>query len=314
VSGRCVVFGAGALGLAVARTLRRADRQVRVATRSGRAAAPDGVEVVAADARDRAATARACDGAEVVYHCAAAPYGQWPGTLPGIMEGIIAAAVSAGARVVYGDNLYAYGPVAGPLTEDLPYRPPGPHGRVRAEVAEALMAAHRRGTLRAAIGRASDFYGPGVRLSMVGDRVFPRALAGRPAQVLPSPDMPHTFTFIDDFADALVTLGEREEALGEVWHVPNAETVTTRRFVGMVFTQAGTTPKLRVAPRLAIMALALVNPSMRAVKERLYQTERPFVVDHSKYERAFGGTATPHPDAIQQTLDWLRTAGEKRTP
>jgi hypothetical protein len=48
---------------------------------------------------------------------------------------------------------------------------------------------------------------------------------------------------------------------------------------------------------------------MRAVKERLYQTERPFVVDHGKYERAFGATSTPHPEAIQQTLEWYRALG-----
>lgn len=76
------------------------------------------------------------------------------------------------------------------------------------------------------IGRGSDFFGPHAHLSTVGDGVFARAIAGKPAaQVLGNPDVPHTVTYIDDFARALVTLGEREEAMGEVWHVPNAETV-----------------------------------------------------------------------------------------
>ena len=244
----------------------------------------------------------------MVYHCAATPYATWPQTLPPLMDGILAGAAAAGARLVYGDNLYCYGPVSGPLTEDLPYRAAGPNGRVRAQLAEALLAAHERGTVRATIGRASDFFGPHVRVSAMGDRVFPAALAGRPAQVLPDPDVPHTYTFIDDIAAALVVLGERAEALGQVWHVPSAETVTTRRFVEVVFEQAGTAPRIRVAPKLGITVLALVNPIMRAVKERLYQTERPFVVDHGKYERAFGATPTPHPEAIQQTLEWYRAS------
>jgi nucleoside-diphosphate-sugar epimerase len=191
----------------------------------------------------------------------------------------------------------------------LPYRATGPNGRVRAQLAEALLAAHERGTVRASIGRASDFFGPHVRVSAMGDRVFPAALAGRPAQVLPDPDMAHTYTFIDDVAAALVILGEREEALGQVWHVPSAETLTTRRFVEVVFEQLGTAPRIRVAPKLGITVLALVNPTMRAVNERLYQTERPFVVDHDKYERAFGATPTPHPQAIQHTLEWYRPLG-----
>jgi len=304
-----VVFGAGPLGLAVMRALRVAGNQVRMVTRSGRAALPDGVEIMAADATDPTAVRGACQGADVVYHCAATPYATWPNTLPPLMNGIIAGAATTGARLVYGDNLYCYGPVSSPLTETLPHRPSGPNGRVRAEVAETLMAAHRAGTVRAVIGRASDFFGPHVRVSVVGDRVFPAALAGRPAQVLPNPDMPHTYTFIDDFAAALVVLGAREEAAGEVWHVPSAETVTTRRFVEMAFEQAGTSPRIRVAPKLGVIALALVNPTMRAVKERLYQTERPFAVDHTKYERAFGAATTPHPEAIRQTLDWYRLAG-----
>jgi nucleoside-diphosphate-sugar epimerase len=304
-----VIFGAGPLGLAVMRVQHRAGNQVRMVTRSGRAAVPDGVEVLAADAADHTAARRACHGTAVVYHCAATPYATWPQTLPPLMDGIIAGAAAAGARLVYGDNLYCYGPVSGPLTEGLPYQATGPNGRVRAQLAETLLAAHERGTVRVTIGRASDFFGPHVRVSAMGDRVFPAALAGRPAQVLPAPDMPHTYTFIDDFAAALVVLGEREEAMGQVWHVPSAETLTTRRFVEVVFEQAGTAPRIRVAPKLGITVLALVNPTMRAVKERLYQTERPFVVDHGKYERAFGATPTPHPEAIQQTLEWYRSLG-----
>ena len=302
-----VVVGAGPLGLAVTRALQRRGNTVRVVTRSGRAPVPEGVEVVAADATDPAASSWACQGAAVVYHCAATPYATWPKTLPPIMEGIIQGVAAAGARLVYGDNLYCYGPVAGPLTEDLPDRPTGPNGRVRAQLARTLLAAHRAGTVRATIGRASDFFGPHVRVSAMGERVFPAVLSGRPAQVLPDPDTPHTYTFVDDFAASLVILGEREAALGEVWHVPSAETLTTRRFVELVFEQAGQSPRLRVAPKLAFTALGLVNPTMRAVNERLYQTEHPWMVDHSKFEQAFGAASTPHPEAIRQTLAWYRT-------
>ena len=302
----CVVFGAGPLGLAVTSALRRRGDVVRVVTRGGQAAVPAGVEAVAADATDPAAARRACEGAAVVYHCAATPYATWPGTLPPIMEGIIQGAAAAGARLVYGDNLYSYGPVDGPLTEDLPDRATGPNGRVRAQLAETLLAAHQAGTVRATIGRASDFFGPRVLVSAMGERVFPAVLSGRPAQVLPDPDTPHTYTFVDDVAAALVTLGDHDAALGQVWHVPSAETLTTRRFVELVFEQAGQPPRLRVAPRLVFSALGLVNPTMRAVKERLYQTEQPWVVDHGKFERAFGATPTPHPEAIRQTLAWYR--------
>src|SRR6266498_449439 len=257
-----VIFGAGPLGLAVSRAVRSAGRPVRSVARGGRVAS-EGAEAVAADATDHQAARAACRDAEVVYHCAAAPYADWARLSAPLMAGIMAGAASAGARLVYGDNLYCYGPVDGPITEDLPYRATGPNERARARVAEALLAAHGRGELSAVIGRASDFYGPHVRFSIVGDRVFPAALAGRPAQVLPDADTPHTFTYIDDFAAALVNLGAHDEAAGQVWHVPSAEPLTTRQFVELVYREAGRKPRLRVVPGRALRTVALVSPTMR---------------------------------------------------
>lgn len=227
------------------------------------------------------------------------------------MAAVIGAAADAGARVVYGDNLYAYRPAPGPLTEGLAYRPKGPNARTRAVLATELMEAHASGAVDAAIGRASDFFGPHVLLSQVGERVFGHALAGKPASLLGNPDLLHTYTFIDDFAAGLITLGEREEALGEAWHVPNDETVSTREFAARVFAEVGATPRLRVLPRALLDLLAVFNPTLRAVREVVYQLEQAFVVDHSKFARAFGARPTAQEEAIRQTVTWYR---ERRPP
>lgn len=302
-----VVFGTGPLGLAVARHLAAAGKEVRLVNRGGKASAPQGVEVVAADATDLAASHTACEGAAVVYHCATGAYGRWAQFLPPLMNGIIEGASAAHAKVVYGDNLYAYGPVEGPITEDLPYHPIGTNTRTRADVANTLMGAHAAGKVRATIGRASDFYGPFARQSTAGDGMFARALAGKGAQLLGDPDTPHTYTFIDDFASGLVTLAEHEDALGEVWHIPSAETVTTRRFIEMVFAKLQRPATLNPVPKLVITLLALFVPPMAAVKETSYQREHPWVVDHSKFSHAFGSKPTPHEQAISLTLDWFRS-------
>lgn len=163
--------------------------EVRAVNSSGRADVPGGVKVVSANAADSEQAQGVCAGATVVYHCASPPYHRWPELHPPLMAGIIQGAASAGAKLVFGDNLYAYGPVDGPVTEDLPYRASGPNGRTRARIAEMLIRAHEERIVRAAIGRASDFLGPHARLSTVGDRVFGWALAGKPAQVLGNPDV-----------------------------------------------------------------------------------------------------------------------------
>jgi nucleoside-diphosphate-sugar epimerase len=309
-----VIFGSGPLGLAVARRLVSLGKGVRLVNRSGKGEGLPGAEVFAADATDPAAARRACQGARTVFHCATGSYGHWEKALPPIMNGIIEGAAAASARIVYGDNLYAYGPVDGPLREDMPYKPLGPNTTVRAEVATTLMNAHAAGKVRATIGRASDFYGPHARLSKAGDGIFARAIAGRPAQVVGNPDLRHTVTFIDDFAAALVTLSQQDRALGGVWHVPSAETVTTRRFVEMVFEQLHQPPKFQRVPGILINLLALAAPPMRAVKETMYQSVRPWVVDHSKYERAFGAQPTPHESAIEATIAWFRAGASRPSP
>ena len=303
-----VVFGAGPVGLALAHELVRPGRSVRLVTRSGRGQSIRGVERAAADASDENQAATIAQGAQVIYHAVGADYGHWAELLPPVMAGLIHAASCTGARLVYADNLYAYGPVDRPLTENLPSAATGPNGRLRAELANTLLAAHRSGTLRATIGRSSDFYGAGARLSTVGERVFGRVARRKPAQILGDPDQLHTYTFIGDFARALAVLGERDEALGEVWHVPSAPTITTRQFVELIAGQAGYRAGVQVTPSWIIRALGVVNPTMRAVAEQLYQSEQAFVVDHGKFARAFGAEPTPHAEAIQRTLEWFRTS------
>jgi nucleoside-diphosphate-sugar epimerase len=168
------------------------------------------------------------------------------------------------------------------------------------------MEAHSAGTVRATIGRASDYYGPWGRQATAGKRLFDPALAGKPTQVLGNPDLPHTFTYLGDFARGLVTLGTHEEALGEVWHLPSAETLSTRAFAELVYQVAGQPPKLRVMPSPLLTVAALFSPMLRAVKEQQYQRVAPWVVDHSKFAQAFGAKVTPHREAIAATLDWFR--------
>lgn len=306
-----VVFGAGgALGGAIVRTLAGRGKRVRGVTRHGASAKPPGVPpavpLVAADASDPAAASRACGGAAVIYHCANAPYTEWPKLFPPITDGIIEAAASSGAKLVFADNLYMYGPVRDRIHEDLRHAATGKKGILRARMAAAVMDAHASARIRATIGRASDFFGPGVHNAAMGDRVFRPALSGKTVNLLGNLDVPHTYMFIDDFAKALITLGERDEALGQVWHAPSAPPVTTRQFLDMVFALTESKPTVRVAPRALVTVMGWFNPMMREVKEMLYSWEQPYIVDDSKFERAFGRDVTSLEEAIERTVSWFR--------
>jgi nucleoside-diphosphate-sugar epimerase len=300
-----VIFGAsGGAGGAIVRELAARGKRVRAVTRSGGGDLPSGVEAVQADAADPAGARVACAGAAVVYHAINVPYPAWVETLPPVMDGLIDAAGAAGATLVYVDNLYAYGPVDRPMTEEMPPAATTRKGRLRARLAATLLAAHRAGTVRAVIGRGSDYYGPGVRQSAAGERLFPAVLSGGKAMWAGSLDQPHSLTFIDDFARVLITLGEREEALGQVWHAPPAEALTGRQFIELAFAEAGKPPKVGTVSPLMIRLVGFVNPMVRELGELVYEFESPFILDGSKYLRTFGGGPPPHREAIRATLDW----------
>ncbi len=304
-----IVFGTGPLGRWVARTLAEKGRPATLVNRSGRidGTLPEGVDMTAADATDAEAVYRVCKGARVVFHCAMPPYTQWPEKFPALTRGILEGVARAGARLVYGDNLYSYGDTGGkPLTEDLPPAATDRKGRVRAEMAALLLDAHRSGKVDVAIGRGSDFYGPLATNAALGEMFFAAVLAGKPANLFGDIDQPHTYTYIHDFGRALVILSESDRALGEVWHVPSAPAVTTREMVRRVEAELGRPVKVRPAGRLMLGLLGLFNPMVREMKEMLYQWEQPYVVDHTRFAQAFGADPTPHETAVRQTLAWYR--------
>ncbi len=303
-----VIFGTGPVGTATAKSLLKRGHQVRLVNRSGRASAPQGVEVVAADALEPAQAKKAVKGARVVYQCAQPAYTRWPEDFPPLQRAILNAAAEAGAKLVLADNLYMYGEVDGPLHEDLPYTAKTRKGKVRAAMAKEALEAHQQGKLRVAVGRASDFYGPFVKESALGERVFEPLLKGKSAGLVGDIDQPHSYTYIGDFGEALAVLGERDEADGEAWHVPNAPAQSTREVVTKAFELAGKLPKMSGMGRTMMRLGGIFIPGARETVEMMYEFEQPFVVDDGKFKRVFGDVSTPLEVGLEQTLRWFRGA------
>lgn len=172
-----------------------------------------------------------------------------------------------------------------------------------------LLSAHRAGRVEVAIGRASDFFGPGVTRSALGATVFGTAANGRIAQVMGNPDLEHSYSYAPDVAAALVTLGTQAGATGRVWHLPVAEARTTRGIVSQVYALAGRRPRVLAAGRTTLRLLGVVSPAMREYRHTLYQFSERWVVDDSEFRTAFGILATPLNDALATTTKWYHDAG-----
>lgn len=310
-----VIFGTGPLGRSVMEALVGQGQQVRMVSRSGRMEdVPAGVEVLAADVYDLEQAKAAARGAGVVYNCAAPAYSgaAWETDLPRMWGNILEAAAS-GAKLVIGDNLYIYDQAPGPIREDRPLQATTRKGRARIRVVQAMLEAHAQGRVQVTLGRGADFFGPyATQQSHLGSRVFPALLEGKPVQMLHRLDIPHTFTYIEDFGKALVTLGQREEALGQAWHVPNAPTQTPGEVLELAAKLAGQPLRIQSVQPWMLQALGLLVPVMREVGEMRYQFQQPYQVDSSKFEQTFGVRATPTDVALRRTLEFFRAQADSK--
>src|SRR5215469_1831701 len=299
-----VVVGAGPIGSGVARALAESGQPVRIVTRSASGPAGAAIERVSADAADSAAIQKLTAGAAVIYNCANPPYHKWPEMWPPIAASLLGAAESAGAVLVTVSNLYGYGPASGsighagydashPMTESTPLAATGMKGKVRAQMWQDALAAHEAGRVRATEIRASDYVGQGAN-SVLGDRVVPRLLRGRPVSLIGRTDRLHTWSFTEDVITMAVLVGANPRAWGRAWHVPSNEPRTQRQAVEDLARAAGVKPvPVRTLPPALLHGIGVVSPLMRELRETEYQFNEDFVMDSTAATQTFGLTSTP---------------------
>lgn len=309
MSVKYVVLGTGAIGRAVTEELVKRGEAVRMVNRSGKTdEVPAGVEVVASDLYDPAKVREVTRGAKVVYQAAQPNYNQWPEKFPLLQKSIIDGLTGSDTKLVIVENLYMYGDTEGkPITEDTPYHAHTRKGRARAEISRAAFNAHKGGRVRVTSARGGNFFGPWGTDSTMGGRAFYPLLRGKPAQLIGRTDVPHSHTYLKDFGKALVILGEWDEADGQVWHVPNDQpTMTQGELVRLFAEEAAVEPKISSMGKLMMAMGGLFIPEAKETVEMMYEFDKPFIVDSSKFEKTFGMKATPIREAIRETVYWYK--------
>lgn len=278
-----VIVGAGPVGTSLARELLAGGEQVRMVTRSG--SGIDGTERVAADAGDAARLVELSTGASAVYNCVNPPYDKWAQAWPPIANALLTAAERSGAVLAITGNLYVYGPVDAPMTEQTPMAATGTKGRVRAAMWRDALAAHEAGRIRTFEVRGSDYLGGNSLLSQI---VLPAWHKGRRALLPARLDLPHSFTDVRDVARLLAVGARDERAWGRVWHVPSPAPSTLGAVTAIAADQLGVPDKVGTLPYAALWAAGLFNPFVKELRETQHQVRTPFVLDSSVAQETFG--------------------------
>jgi len=295
------ILGAGGpIGTELAKILAASNQQFRLVSRKPTPIA--GAEVLAADLADQEQCIRAVAGSRMVHLLVGLRYdlGVWRELWPGIMANTIEACKRAQANLIFFDNVYMYGKVNGPMTEETPYAPCSKKGEIRAKIATTLMNEVKAGNLNAMIARSADFYGPETQNGVPNVLVFEPLSKGSKASWLVNAAVPHSLTFTLDAAHGLALLADRASAWNQVWHLPTApDPPTGKEFIAMAAKEFGLAPKYRVLSRPMLRVAGWFDPLVRDSYEILYQSDSPYLFDSTKFAREFGFAGTPYLKGIR---------------
>jgi nucleoside-diphosphate-sugar epimerase len=197
-----------------------------------------------------------------------------------------------------------YGKVDGIMTEETPVNPCSKKGEVRAQIAEMLLSEVRSGNLKALIARAADFYGPNVRNSIPEGLIIQNYKKGKSAQVFCSDKFVHSYTFTPDAGKATAILGNTEKAYGQVWHLPTMkDPMTGKEFINAFAREFKVKPKYMVLKKWMVRIFGLFTPVIGEVYEMLYQYDRDYIFDSTKFEREFNFQPTSYAKGIQLSVE-----------
>lgn len=228
-------------------------------------------ELVAADLMKYEDTLKAVEGSEIVYFAVGLPANSemWEERFPVIMRNVIKACQETNTKLAFFDNTYMYEKNDNIQIEDSPFVPEGRKSQVRADIAEMLLSAMKEQSINAVIGRAPEFYGPGLTQSFTNSLVFNRVKAGKRALVPVNVSVLRTFIWTPDASRALALLGNTPDAYGETWHLPTDGSVSYKDILKKAEKVLNKKIKYMTVPMWVFKLGSLFNQQVKELTELL---------------------------------------------
>jgi NAD dependent epimerase/dehydratase family. len=304
------ILGAnGTIGSVLAKELINYTDKIRLVSRNPRKV-NESDELFAADLSNPGSVDHAVEGSDVVYLVVGFDYKVkvWEEKWPRLIRATINACLKHNAKLVFFDNVYTYDINAIPhMTEESPNNPPSKKGAVRKQIAGMIMDEVKAGKLMALIARSADFYGPGNDKSFVNEMVYKNFLKGMRANWFVDADKKHSFTYTPDAAKATALLGNTDDAYNTIWHLPtDKNTLTGREFVELFSREMKVANKLFVMPLWMIKIVGLFVPVLKEMPEMIYQYDRDYFFDSSKFEKRFKFKTTTYQEGVRNTVEQLK--------
>lgn len=303
------ILGTGQVGRAIFEylQLQMPKKEVLLVNKSGKVSfdLPKGVSVLACDVSVKKNLVSIFQKSEIVFSCTDAPYQFWSSFYPLLSEAMVEGLMNSDAKLVFADNMYSYGNLKGKIIhERLPHVAMTKKGEIRATIIKNFdkYKVHNR----VAIVKSSDFIGPHIEKGIFGID-FLKSIYKLKMVYLPSSTiLPHHFTFIEDFAKAMVLIAFEPESFHQIWHVPNAEAISQSNWIEIFEQETKLKIKFRSIPKFMIKLIGLFNPFIRELNELSYQFEYPYLIDSQKFIQKFGDISTSPSEIVKKTIQWYK--------
>jgi len=300
------ILGAnGTIGSLLAKELRAYTDRIRLVSRDPKKT-NDTDELFPADLSDPPQVDKAIEGSEVVYLLVGFDYKLkvWQDKWPKLMRATLDACIKHHAKLVFFDNVYLYDKSVIPhMTEDSQVNPPSNKGKVRQQIAEMMMNEIKNGKLKGLIARSADFYGPHNEKSVLQEMAYKNIKKGKSPMWMIDADKIHSFTYTPDAAKAVAILGNTADAYNQTWHMPtSSEKLTARQIIDLFNEEMGTSKKVKLMPIWMLKLLGIFVSILREMPEMMYQNDRDYYFDSSKFNKRFSFIPTSYEDGVKQTV------------
>ena len=300
------ILGAnGTIGKDLARELANFSNRIRLVSRNPKKI-NETDELFPADLSDPVQVDKAVEGSKIVYLMVGFEYNLkvWQAQWPKLMRATIDACCKHKAKLVFFDNVYLYDvSEIGHMTENSKINAPSKKGKVRQQIAEMLMNEVKAGKLTALIARSADFYGPQNEKSFLIELVYKNIQKGKSPQLLLGPNWKHSFTYTPDAAKATAMLGNNEDAYNQVWHLPTDKNVLTAQEMAALFSkEMNSNKKPSILSMWMLKLIGLFVPTLREMPEMMYQYNRDYIFDSSKFDSRFNFKTTSYAEGVKSIV------------
>jgi nucleoside-diphosphate-sugar epimerase len=312
------ILGTGQLGLAILEVLlqNNSKEQILLVNRTGKLGVdlPKNVELISADVTEKNDLEIIAQKSDLIFSCTDVPYQNWGDFYPKMANALAYALSKSNAKMVFADNMYSYGNVQrAEMNENFLHKAQTKKGKIRAEVIQILLNSGKEFSNRVSFVKAADFIGPNIYKGLFGTDFLEKLYAGKSIILSGKIDLPHTFTYIIDFAHAMVNVGNaNEEAFGQIWHVPNAPAMNLLKWIQLFETETGKKAKIVVLPKFVVWLVGFFNEFVKELYELAYQFEYPYLVNHQKYVKQFGNQSSNPLTIVRETVQWYNKSTHEK--